>query len=80
MAMLTIRALSGMFVGLTLALIGQEIIGYGWISFTLVICVVTACILRVSRSWSWMNLFIFNLICLLIGILLRMYILLAPGQ
>jgi hypothetical protein len=79
-ALLMVRILTGLFVGLTISLIGQEIIAYGWLSFTLVICVVAGCLLKISKYWSWTHLLIFNLICVLIGLLLRMYILIAPGS
>jgi hypothetical protein len=78
-ALFMLRTLSGAFVGLTLALIGQEIIGYGVVSFVLIILVVTSAILKISKSWNWMGLLIFNLICVLLGLVLRMYILIAPG-
>lgn len=79
LALLSFKAISGLWVGLTLALIGDQIIDYGWFSFTLVIVVTTAALLRVMKSWTWMHVLIFNLICMLIGMLLRMYILIAPG-
>lgn len=79
MAMLAAKFLTGLYLGTTLALIGDEIIGYGWFSFTLVIVVVIGSLMRVSRSWSWMHLLIFNLFCILLGLLLRMYILIGPG-
>lgn len=79
-ALTTCRILTGLYVGLTLSLVGQEIIRYGWLSFLLVIAVVTGCLMKISRRWSWTQLFIFNLICVLIGLLLRMYILIAPGS
>lgn len=78
-ALFALRTLSGLFVGLTLTLIGEEAMGYGVFSFVLVIVVTTAAILRVSKKWSWMHLLIFNLICVLLGLCLRMYILIAPG-
>lgn len=78
-ALLAVRAFTGLYMGVTLALIGDEIIGYGWISFTLIVCVVIASLLRISRDWSWMYVMIFNLFCILIAMLLRMYILIAPG-
>jgi hypothetical protein len=78
-ALFALRTLSGLFVGLTLALIGEEAIGYGVFSFVLVILTMTAAILRISKKWSWMHLLIFNLICVLLGLCLRMYILIAPG-
>lgn len=79
MALLAVRLLTGFFIGLTLSLIGQEIIQYGWFSFVLVILVVTGLILKISKSWTWTHLLIFNLICVLIGLVLRMYILVAPN-
>lgn len=78
-ALFALRALSGLFVGLTLALIGEEAIGYGVFSFVLVIITMTAAILRISKKWGWIHLLIFNLICILLGLCLRMYILIAPG-
>lgn len=78
-SLLIVKVLTGLFLGLTLALIGDQIIDYGRFSFALVMVVVTAVIVRISRGWTWTNVFIFNLICVLIGLLLRMYILIAPG-
>jgi hypothetical protein len=78
-ALFALRTLSGLFVGLTLALIGEEAIGYGVFSFVLVILTMTATILRISKKWGWIHLLIFNLICILLGLCLRMYILIAPG-
>jgi len=79
LALFMVRLLTGFFIGLTLALIGQEVIQYGWFSFVLVILVTTGLIIRFSRSWAWTHVLIFNLICVLIGLLLRMYILVAPN-
>ena len=78
-SLLIVKVLTGLFLGLTFALIGDQIIDYGWFSFTLVMVVVTAAIVRISKGWTWTHVFIFNLICVLIGLLLRMYILIAPG-
>ncbi len=78
-ALLIFKAFTGLYLGLTLALIGDELIGYEWFAFTLIVVVVTGSILKISRHWSWMNMLIFNLICILIGLLLRMYILIGPG-
>jgi len=79
LALLGFKLLTGLFVGLTLALIGQEVIQYELISFVLVVLVVTGALVRIAKSWSWTHIFIFNLICVLIGLLCRMYILIAPG-
>ena len=79
LALLAFKLITGLFLGLTLALIGQQIIDYGWFSFWLVLLVTTGALMKISRSWTWMHMLIFNLICVLVGLLLRMYILIAPG-
>lgn len=79
LALLSFRGLTGLFLGLTLALIGDQIIDYGWFAFMLVVVVCVGSILRITKAWSWTHVFIFNLICVLIGMLLRMYIMIAPG-
>lgn len=79
LGLLAFRIFTGLFLGLTFALIGDQVINYGWFSFTLVIVAVCGALLKITRGWSWLQVFIFNLICVLIGLLLRMYILIAPG-
>lgn len=79
LALISFRILTGLFLGLTFALIGDQIIDYGWFSFMLVIAVTTGTIFKVTRSWAWIHILIFNLICVLTGLVLRMYILIAPG-
>lgn len=73
------KLISGLLLGLTLSLIMQEIFHYEMILFFFVILVTILTFLKVSKSWSWMNLLTFDLICVLGSLLLRMYILLAPG-
>ena len=70
---------SGMILGLTFALIGQEVSNYGPILFWFVIIAVTATFYRLSRSWGSIGLLIFNLLCILAALLIRMYIVVAPG-
>ena len=79
LSLLAFKGLTGLLLGLTLALIGQQIVGYGWFSFILVICVVTGALMRITRQWEWRHILIFDLICVLTGALLRLYILVAPG-
>ena len=79
MALVGTKAASGAILGLTLALIGDEIIGYGWFSFALVIVVATGTLLKITKAWSWTQLAIFDLISVLVGLILHMYILIAPG-
>lgn len=75
---LLLRLTSGFLLGLTLSLIGQELSGYG--SFGLLFCalVITALFMKISATWRIPHILIFDLICVLVAQLLRMYILLAP--
>lgn len=73
-----LRLVTGLMLGLTLGLIGQELMGYG--SFALLFCmvVVTALIVKLLSQWGIGKILIFDLICVLVAMLLRMYILVAP--
>lgn len=76
---LVLKIFSGLLLGLTFAIVGQEILGYGTISFVLVIVVTTLALLRVAKSWRIAGVLVFDLILVLTGLLLRMYIQIAPG-
>jgi hypothetical protein len=69
----------GLVLGLTFALIGQQMTGFGTFSFLLVIISVVATFYRIARSWKWSNVSVFSLICVLLAMLLQMYIMVAPG-
>ncbi|MCB0390785.1 MAG: hypothetical protein KDD58_05835 [Bdellovibrionales bacterium] len=75
----TFKLLSGLLLGLTIALIGQEIFAYSTFLFAFVITVITGLFLRKARRWGWVAILVFDLICALVALLLRMYILIAPG-
>jgi hypothetical protein len=73
-----LRLVSGSGLGLTLGLIGQELSGYGTFSLILCAIVVLGLFMKISSSWRIWHVLIFDLICILVAQLLRMYILLAP--
>lgn len=75
---IALRLVTGIFLGLTLALIGQELVAYGTFALLLVMFVVLALFMRISASWRIPQILIFDLMCVLVAQLLRMYILLAP--
>lgn len=79
LSLMVFKALVGVILGLTFALIGDEILGYGNLSFLLIVLVTTGSLMKITKAWTWTNMLIFSLICVLIGLLLRMYILIAPG-
>lgn len=74
-----VRLFTGLFLGLTLALILDVMLNYGTFSFLLVILVTTAVLVRISRRWTLFNIIVFDLVCVLVALLLRMYVLIAPG-
>lgn len=74
-----LKVFSGFVLGLTFALIGEEAIGYGSLSFFFVVTVTVLTFLRLAKPWNWVSVLVFDLVMVLIGLLLRMYILVAPG-
>lgn len=74
-----LRLLTAGVLGIVFAVIGEVMIGYGSLSFTLVLVAIGGAFLRIARNWSAFSILIFDFICVLIGMLLRMYIMIAPG-
>ena len=75
---LFLRVVTGLMLGLTLGLIGQELIGYGTFALLFCVVVIMAVIIKALANWSIGQILIFDLICVLVAMLLRMYILVAP--
>lgn len=75
---LTLRVLTGFMLGLTLGLIGQELVGYGSLALTFMLVVVTGLVIRTTAGWNLGKILIFDLFLVLVAMLLRMYILVAP--
>lgn len=73
-----LRLITGLILGLTLGLIGQELFGYGTFGLLFVMVVVVGVLMKTLSAWSISKILIFDLICVLVGMLLRMYILVAP--
>ena len=78
-AMLLFRLAVGAFLGLTFALVGEQTIAYGGFAFAFVIVTVMMMFMRISSAWRAGSVLVFTLVCVLIGLLLRMYIMVAPG-
>ncbi len=78
-----LKLLTGLVMGLTLALIIHEMMGKkdgeGMLSFLFIIAVVTGVFMRVAKKWSVVSVLVFDLVCILIGIILKFYIMVAPG-
>ncbi len=78
-AVFLFKSMTGLFLGLTLSLIFQQMIGYGTLSFVFVMLSVALVFLKIAKNWTALSNTIFILICVLLGLLIRMYILIAPG-
>ncbi|MFZ4405418.1 MAG: hypothetical protein ACOYOK_15075 [Pseudobdellovibrionaceae bacterium] len=73
-----LRLITGFFLGFVLALIGQEIMGYGTWSLLFLTLIVMSIVVKGMAQWGIAKILIFDLICVLVGKLLSMYILIAP--
>ena len=78
LAAFVLRLLTGIFIGLTLALIGQEVFRYGYLSLLFITVLSSVLFMRLSRAWSLPVILIFDLVTFLVALLLKMYIQLAP--
>lgn len=74
----SLKLISAFVIGLTFALIGQEAFRYGNMAFLLVLVVAAGLIVRWISTWTALNVVVFDLICVLVGLSLKMYIMLAP--
>ena len=79
----SVKLASGTVLGLTLGLIVQEALGKAdgenLVGFIFVIVATAGAFLRVAKGWGMTTVLIFDLICVLLGMVLRLYIMVAPG-
>lgn len=73
-----LRGISGFFIGFVLALISQELFQLGTFSLVFLTILFMSLIYSVLSKFSLFQIIIFDVICVLVGALLRMYILIAP--
>ncbi len=74
----SLKLVSAFVIGLTFALVGQEVFRYGNLAFMLVLVIAAGLIVRWISNWTILNVVVFDLICVLVGLSLKMYIMLAP--
>lgn len=73
-----IRLFSAFFIGLTLGLVFQELFRLGTFLFLFTAVLSAGLVLRILWKWTLSSLLVFNLVVILVALLLRMYILVAP--
>lgn len=78
LAAVSVKFVTAFFVGLTVALIAQEMIQYGTLGFVFMMLVVMGLVYKLIAKWSLGATLVFDLVCVLTALILRMYILLAP--
>jgi hypothetical protein len=78
MTVLLVRIMTGFVLGLVLAIAGQTLMEYKTIMFTFVILAVMALTVRLTREWTLVKVLILDLILVLVGLVLKLYIHMAP--
>lgn len=73
-----LRVLSGFFIGLVLGLIVQELTQSGELMLVFFTIFFMAVVYKLLRRLQIFQILIFDLVCVLIAALLRMYIMIAP--
>lgn len=74
-----LRTVSGFFFGFVLALIFQELFHLGTFMLVFMTVLFLSLIYTLLSRLSLFQIIIFDVICVLVGALLRMYILIAPN-
>jgi hypothetical protein len=80
LGLLFVKVLTGMLLGVTFALIFRQLLDIGSFMFTAVIVIFIGAFVRMSAKWKFSGVLLFDLFCVMTAMLLRMYILIAPGQ
>jgi hypothetical protein len=76
--LIMLKLLTALGVGLTISLIGQEMMNYGNFAFVFLMVVVVGGLLKLMSSWRLGAVLLFDLFCILVALLLRLYIQIAP--
>lgn len=79
MVLMFFKIISIFIVSLVLSLIGETLFQYGSIAFIFFFGTCAFIFYRFVRSWTWSQIIVFDVICILIAVCLTMYIHLAPG-
>lgn len=73
-----LRLISGFFIGLIVSLVIQELTQSGELMLVFLVVFFTAVVYKLLSRLQIFQILIFDLICVLIAALLRMYIMIAP--
>lgn len=77
-----VKLISGALLGLTVALVAEVMLGHGegenMLVFVFVAVATVGVFMRLAKSWGLTAVLVFDLICVLVAMLLRLYIMVAP--
>ncbi len=73
------RVVTGGWIGLVFAHFFQMIFAFENFLFFFIIVLITGSIVRITKGWGFFSVVILNLVCVLLGALLQMYVKMAPG-
>lgn len=73
-----LKLASGLILGFTISLVVKEIFKAGSLSSIFVTLLIGFLFVKLTSSWRFGAIFIFDLIAVLVGLLLKMYIFVAP--
>lgn len=77
-ASLSLKLITAVFLALTLSLIIQEMMGSGTFTFIFTMVLVLGLVMKIIGKWSVGAVLLFDLFCVLVALLLRFYIQVAP--
>ncbi len=77
-ASLCLKLLTAFMVALTLSLVGQEMMSSGIFTFVFTMVVIMALVMKMIGKWNVGAVLLFDLFCILVALLLRLYLQVAP--
>lgn len=75
---MALKLITAFFFAMTLALIGQELMGSGNFAFVFTMVVIMGLIFKLIGSWNIGAVLLFDLFCVLVALLLKLYLQVAP--
>lgn len=75
---LALKFVTAFFFAMTVALIGQELMGSGNFTFVFTMVVVMGLIFKLIGKWNVGAVLLFDLFCVLVALLLKLYLQVAP--
>jgi hypothetical protein len=79
MLLLFLRIFMGIVLGVVVSTVFKVIIGFDQFLYIFFILLTTLVLVRLTRGWSFVKLLVLGLVLVLIGILIRFYVMMAAS-